>query len=564
MLREDGKVIPVEIIVAEIRDGGQQRKFMGLVRDISEWKRATLRQRKLLTELETSEKQTREQQSLFRSIFESAPEGLVLADMDGQILMANSAIEKIFGFEPDSLIGKCVGQLFVNFEDWSPIHAASVGSAASDNVVGPVAVACVRKEGETFPAEITKAPHIDATGRRLGVLSIIRDVTWERRREEELRRAQRLEALCQLTGGVAHDFNNLLTVISGNLQILEMKLQDDRLARYLSEIARAVEMGVRLNQRLMTFSCQRQLEPVPLDLNQHLRHMLELLHRSIGEHIEIETSFAEDLWPTRLDPSEIENAVLNLAVNARDAMPGGGKLIIETKNVQVDGDGGLQGQEDLPPGAYLRLSVSDTGAGMPPEVLARAFEPFFTTKAPGKGTGLGLSSIYGFVKQSGGHITLHSKVGLGTTINIYLPKVELDEEAEAQSQEGTTSAEGLGESILVVEDNPDVRRVTVERLKLLGYKVLEADYAAAALAIVKVDGPIDFVFSDVVMPGGISGFELAQKLRELHPSQKLLLTSGFTGEAAELRADEIPGLLILRKPYSHTALARAIRKALEA
>ena len=319
-------------------------------------------------------------------------------------------------------------------------------------------------DAETFSAEITKAPYVDTAGRHRGSLSIIRDVTWKRRREEELRLAQRLEALRQLTGGVAHDFNNLLTVISGNVQILEMKLRDESLAHYLVEIRRAVDMGVRLNQRLTTFARQRRLEAEPLDLNQHLTTMLDLLRRAIGEHIEIKTSFVENVWPTRLDPSEIENAVLNLAINARDAMPGGGELIIETQNVQVDGDGGLQGREELPPGPYLRLSVSDTGVGMPPEVLARAFEPSFTTKTPGKGSGLGLASLYGFVKQSGGHITLYSEVGDGTTVNMYFPKAEVDEEAETQSQEAMASSEGLRETVLVVEVNPDVRRATLERL----------------------------------------------------------------------------------------------------
>jgi len=561
--RSDGTQIPVELAVGEVMDGGP-RMFVGLVHDISERKRGALRQRELVAELEISEVRAREQQRLFRSIFESAPEGIVLTDMEGQILMANPAIGHIFGFEPHSLVGKSIGRLFANVDEWPAIHAAALGSAAPRNVVGPVAIRCVRQDGRTFPAEITKAPYTDASGRRLGSLSTIRDVTWERRREEELRRAQRLEALGQLTGGVAHDFNNLLTVIYGNLQILEMKLQDDRLSRYLVEIGRAVDMGVRLNQRLTTFARQRRLEPKPLDLNQHLTNMLQLLGRAIGEHIEIKTNFVEKVWPTRLDPSEIENAVLNLAINARDAMRGGGKLIIETQNVQLDGDGELQQREELPPGAYVRFSVSDTGVGMPPEVLARAFEPFFTTKAPGKGTGLGLASLYGFVKQSGGHITLCSEVGHGTTVNMYFPKADVDEEGETQSQqEAMASTEGLGETVLVVEDNPDVRCVTVELLKILGYKVLEADNAGAALAIVESGGPIDLVFSDVVMRGGMSGFELAQKLRELRPSQKFLLTSGFT-EVAKAGADAIPGLLTLRKPYSQQELSRSIRAALEA
>ena len=263
-------------------------------------------------------------------------------------------------------------------------------------------------------------------------------------------------------------------MISGNLQLLGLTLKDERLVRYLGEAERAAEMGARLNQRLMTFARQRRLAPVATNLNEHVVDMRELLQRTIGENITVTTALATGVWPVLVDPSEIESAVLNLAINARDAMPDGGKLLIETENVVID-QVGEQARQDLPPGSYVRLSVSDTGSGMPPEVLARAFEPFFTTKEPGKGTGLGLASVYGFVKQSGGHVTIYSEVGRGTSVNIYLPKLDAGEQATLASREASALIEGTGETILVVEDNPAVRRLTVERLKMLRYRVLEAD-----------------------------------------------------------------------------------------
>jgi signal transduction histidine kinase len=383
-----------------------------------------------------------------------------------------------------------------------------------------------------------------------------------RESEERLRQAQRLEALGQLTGGIAHDFNNLLTVISGNLQLLQLKLEDERLARYIGQAERAVEMGARLNQRLMTFARRRRLSPVATNLNQHMVDMQELLQRTIGENVVVATALATDVWPVLVDPSEIESAILNLAINARDAMPDGGKLLIKTENVVID-EAGEQARQELSPGSYVRLSVFDTGSGMRPEVLARAFEPFFTTKEPGRGTGLGLSSIYGFVKQSGGYVTIYSEVGRGTRVNIYLPKLDTSEQANSASHEAPALIEGAGETILVVEDNPDVRRLTVERLKMLRYRVIEADNAFSALAVLEAGQPVDLLFSDIVMPGGMSGFELARKIRELWPSPKILLTSGFPGEIARADQDAVHGFPMLRKPYSQVELGRSIQAVLK-
>jgi PAS domain S-box-containing protein len=560
-LRKDGTIFPVELSISEAARE-EPRLFVGVVRDITGRKRSEQRQAELIEELKKSEAEARQQQSLFRSIFEGAPEGIILTDMQRRVAMANPALTRMFGYEADELAGSPTSKLYAHAEDFEDIGPSGPPAAGGRAALQPRIIRCQRKNGDIFPGEIIKVPYCDGTGQPLGSLGIIRDVTWELRREEEFRQAQRLEALGQLTGGIAHDFNNLLTVISGNLQLLRLKLQDERLSRYLGEAERAAEMGARLNQRLMTFARQRRLAPVAASLDKHVADMRELLQRTIGENIVVTTKLAVGLWPVLVDPTEIESAILNLAINARDAMPEGGNLLIETENIVID-NAGEHTRQELPPGRYVRLSVSDTGSGMPPEVLARAFEPFFTTKEPGKGTGLGLSSLYGFVKQSGGHVTIYSEVGHGTSVNIYLPMLDTGEQTEPESQEAPELIAGAGETILVVEDNPDVRRLTVERLKMLSYRVLEADNAISALALLETGEPVDLVFSDIIMPGGMSGFDLARKIRETRPSQRILLTSGFAGEIARAGRDAVRELPMLRKPYSQIELARSIRTALK-
>ena len=375
--------------------------------------------------------------------------------------------------------------------------------------------------------------------------------------------SQRMEALGQLTGGIAHDSNNLLTVILGNLEMVEDELQDHPALRYLREAAEAAKMGARLNQRLLTFARRRRLESKVVNLNDHVLSMSELLRRTLGEGIDLTTLLAHDLWPARVDPSEIENAILNLAINARDAMPSGGSLRIETQNSVVDAR--LEhNSDDLAPGDYVKLSVSDTGVGMRPEVLSRVFEPFFTTKEQGKGTGLGLSMLYGFVKQSAGHVAISSEVGRGTTVDVYLPR-EIDASAGTAPQRSADviPLQGGTETILIVEDSPQVRSLTAARLKRLGYRVFEAENGPRALAMLEAGVRADIVFSDVVMPGGMTGFDVARTLWQRAPEQRILLTSGFAEDATPANDEVFAARKILRKPYSLPELARAIRDALD-
>ena len=372
--------------------------------------------------------------------------------------------------------------------------------------------------------------------------------------------AQRMEALGQLTGGIAHDSNNLLTVILGNLEMIEDELHDDPALKYLREAEDAAKMGARLNQRLLTFARRRKLEAKIISLNDHVLSMSELLRRTLGEGIDLTAVLAHDLWLTRVDSSEIENATLNLAINARDAMPEGGSLKIETQNSVVGPDD--PGDEPTP-GDYIKLSVTDTGVGMPPDVLQRVFEPFFTTKEHGKGTGLGLSMLYGFVKQSAGHVAISSEVGRGTTVDVYLPR-EAGSDTRASANPKTADAlQGGSETILVVEDNPQVRILTVARLKRLGYRVLEAENGPRALAILEAGGTADLVFSDVVMPGGMTGFDVARIVWQRSPGQRILLTSGFAEDAVPANDITFSARKLLRKPYSVSELAFAIREALD-
>ncbi|TBW34849.1 PAS domain S-box protein [Siculibacillus lacustris] len=392
----------------------------------------------------------------------------------------------------------------------------------------------------------------------------VRDVTERRTAEQALKQfesSRRLEALGRMTGGIAHDFNNLLTVISGNLQLLDMAPEKEAAARYVAEALRATETGAQLNNRLTTFARQRRLEPVTTDLNDRIGAMIDLLNRTVGSDIVVSAYLAPDLAKVRVDPSEIENAVLNLAFNARDAMPHGGRIVIETRNVVVD-ETPIRADQGAHAGPYVRLSVSDTGAGMSDEVKARAFEPFFTTKDFGQGTGLGLATLHGFVRQSGGFVTLYSEPGHGTTVHIHLPCADLDD-ATTATLRGGAPIRGDGETILVVEDNAGVGRVTRERLIALGYHVIEAVDGPSALTALAAGGTIDLIFSDIMMPGGLSGIDLARRIRKTAPHRRILLTTGFAEEIA--RGDHRAAALefrVLRKPYSLGDLSRSIAEAL--
>ncbi len=381
------------------------------------------------------------------------------------------------------------------------------------------------------------------------------------RAERALQRAQKMEALGALTGGVAHDFNNSLQVISANLQLLARMTENDAAMRRRVEGAlNGVERGAKLASQLLSFGRRQPLEPRVVNVGRFIRGLEEMLRRTLGESIEVETVISGGLWNTSVDPSQVENAVLNLAINARDAMEGQGKLTIEAGNAFLDADYCKQ-HDDVRPGQYVMIAVTDTGSGMPPEVMERAFEPFFSTKPEGKGTGLGLSMVYGFVKQSGGHVVVYSEVGEGTTVKLYLPRSMLAEDAAPLAWAGGP-VEGGTETVLVVEDDDDVRETTVATLTDLGYRVLRARNADSALTVIESGAAVDVLFTDVVMPGRLRSPELARMARQRLPGIAVLFTSGYTENSIVHggRLDE--GVELLSRPYTREALARRIRHVL--
>ena len=379
--------------------------------------------------------------------------------------------------------------------------------------------------------------------------------------EEKLRQSQKMEAVGHLTGGLAHDFNNLLLVIIGNLEDLvdsnNCGPADQELARQALE---AAQRGADLTRSLLAFARRQPLQPRRIAINDLMSGIAKLLGRALGERIAVSLDLAADLWPVVADPAQLEAALTNLATNARDAMPKGGRLTIATANRHLDEDYGSQ-HADVVPGDYAMIEVSDTGIGMPPQDIARIFDPFFTTKARGEGTGLGLSMVFGFMKQSGGHINVYSEPGAGTTFRLYLPR---DQSAAGhdESRDVEASAPGGGETVLVVEDNPALRQVVVRQLTKLGYRVRESENAAAAIALLESHEPVDLLFADVVMPGRLDGKDLARIVLERWPATKVLLTSGFPAKKLDRAPAVAPDIPLLTKPYRRDALARALREAL--
>ena len=378
---------------------------------------------------------------------------------------------------------------------------------------------------------------------------------------QQLQQSQRLEAIGQLTGGIAHDFNNLLTVVMGNAELLTEQHQDQPDLRLLSEmISHAAQRGAELTQRLLAFARKQALDPLPVDVNLLLSGLDALLRRTLGEHIEIELVHGAGLWPALVDQGQLENALLNLCLNARDAMPSGGRLTLETSNTLLDGDYATR-HDDVLPGQYVMLAVSDTGLGIKPEHLQRVFEPFFSTKEKGKGTGLGLSMVYGFIKQSAGHVGIYSEPGQGTTVKLYLPRWQ-GKGAPPVAPTVGAMAVGGNEFILLVEDDEAVSRYALAALQSFGYQVMVAGNGPAALALIEQHSNIDLLFTDVVMPGGMNGRALADAARRLRPALRVLYTSGYTENAIVHHGRLDAGAQLLSKPYRRNELGRAVRQAL--
>jgi len=498
---------------------------------------------------------------LLNAVVENLPDMILLKEPHGdgfRYILVNAAGERLLGRDRVEILGKTERDLFPAEEAAKVVEAnRAVVASGGPRIFTDRRLTTARGEVKTVE---TRMVPVAGNGSPAMLLAIIRDVTEARAREEHVRQLQRMDAVGRLTGGVAHDFNNLLAIIHGNSELIRGQLADgSEAAEMADDVVGAASRGAELVKRLLAFARMQHLEPETVDLNARLNNVVGLLQRALGEKVNLRVKTARALWPAIIDPTQVDDALVNLAINARDAMPEGGTLSIETQNVTLDEDYAA-GHLEVVPGDYAMLAVSDTGSGMPPDVIARAFEPFFTTKQEGQGTGLGLSQVFGWVKQSGGHIKIYSELDHGTTVKLYLPRAKR-RNAERRAEE--VAAPTGDETILVVEDNPNVRKTVMRQLHDLGYRPVEAENGARALELIDGGLRFDLLLTDVVMPGGITGYQLADQLRAARPDLKVLFTSGYT-ELAAAGAPAARNGPLLSKPYRKQDLGRMIRAALDA
>lgn len=569
--RKDGTEFPAEVSISKILSNGALT-YTAILRDVTVQVQVqnTLRDRNRRLHLALSAGQM----------------GMFEIDGAGRTVSRDESVQRLLELGPGPIDGS-LQDFFVRVhpDDRAEVQA-KIEKFLTERKDTAIEYRIVLQDGSMRWILAHAAFEENAPGRTERAVGVLRDITDRKQIEETLEarvvertaalreeierreqaqaalvRSQKLQAVGELAGGMAHDFNNLLTVITGNLELLGLRQLDDKARDLIRRANEAAQMGARLSGRLLAIGRRQRLQPINLELNEITRSMTDVLKRTLGDAIEIQIALSDDLWPALADVSEVENAILNLAINARDAMPHGGKLVITTTNKSLGADD-VVGEAGLQPGDYVMLSVSDTGVGIPPHLIARVFEPFFTTKEASRGTGLGLSTIYGFAKQSGGHLTIYSEPGKGTSVRLYLPRAT-DAASAARDARGSVIESAIeGETVLVVEDNADVREVTVKRLDTLGYRVVTAENGPAALKILASPQKVDLLFSDVMMPGGMSGFDLVRWVRANKPTIKTLLTSGFTGEVAKNGNGDLPDVEVLRKPYAIAELARAVREAL--
>jgi PAS domain S-box-containing protein len=487
---------------------------------------------------------------------------IFMLDPAGNVVNWNPGAERIKGYARDEIVGRNFAQFYTEQDRLAGVPQRALGSARQHGKC-ELEGWRVRKDGSLFWASVVINAIHDRDGSLVGFAKVTRDLTERRAAEERLRQAQKMEAVGQLTGGVAHDFNNLLMVISSNIEVLIRRLpprDGEDLRRLANAALRGSERAALLTQRLLAFSRRQPLRPEAVSVNALIGGMSELLRRTLGESIRIETVLAAGLWLTFIDANQLENALLNLAINARDAMPDGGSLTVEAANVFLDE--AYAADADVAPGQYVGVFVSDTGTGMNAETVAKAFDPFFTTKEVGQGTGLGLSQVYGFVKQSGGHAKIYSELGSGTTVKLYLPRCISGTEADAEPTIAVAPP-SRGEAILAVEDDADVRNATANMLREMGFTVIEASDGASGLRLLDAHPEIMLLFTDVGLPGGMNGRQLADAAQRRRPGLRVLFTSGYARNAIIHHGRLDAGVELIVKPFTYAALASRVRSVLD-
>jgi PAS domain S-box-containing protein len=541
-LHQDGRTVPLTW-TGVWSEAENQHFFIG--RDMTA--------QKLLELAERTAKET------LAAVIDASPVAIVCLGPDRRVLVWSRAAEQVFGYTA----GEAADHPYMLVP---PGHEAEFDAlfarAAAGETLRNVRVKRRRKDGSLADISFDAAAMFEA-GKMKAVAYALTDITERDKLEQQLRQSQKMDAIGQLTGGVAHDFNNVLAVITGTIDILAAGVEDKpELAAIAKLISEAADRGAELTRRLLAFARRQPLQPRKMDIRQAVTDAINLLRPTLGEQVEIEWRLQEDAWPALVDPEQLVTAALNLAINARDAMSGVGKLTIETSNAILD-EAYAGAHSEVAPGAYVMLAVSDTGPGIPAAIRDKVFDPFFTTKEVGKGTGLGLSMVYGFVKQSGGHVKLYSEEGHGTTFKIYLPRAggPVAETVELTAQ---VDLVGGAETILVVEDDAEVRASVTVQLESLGYKAITAPGAPEALAIIDGGAAFDLLFTDVIVPGPMNGRHLAEEAAKRRPHLKVLFTSGYTEDAIIHHGRLDPGVLLLPKPYRKSDLARMLRRALAA
>jgi PAS domain S-box-containing protein len=548
-VRKDGSCFWASVVIDPIKGpDGDLLGFAKVTRDF--------------TQRRAAEDELRASEERFRLLVQSVTDyAIYMLDREGRVSSWNAGAERFKGYPADEIMGEHFSRFYTDEDRAADIPRIALETAEREGRFEAEGWR-VRKDGSRFWASVIIDPIRNERKELIGFAKVTRDLTEKRAIEEQLRQSQKMEAVGQLTGGLAHDFNNLLAAISGSLELMQTRIAQGRIAdteRYVTTAQGAVQRAATLTHRLLAFSRRQALDPKPTNINRLLDGLEELLRRTVGPAIEVELVGASGLWPTLVDPNQLENAVLNLCINARDAMPEGGKLTIETANRWLDDRAARK--QDLPVGQYVSVCVTDTGTGMTPEVVARAFEPFYTTKPLGEGTGLGLSMIYGFARQSGGQVRIYSEIGQGTTMCIYLPRhaegSAVDDDALMPALHEPT---GDGEVILLIDDEPTLRMLVAEVLSEAGYKVIEAPDGPAGLRVLQSNARIDLLITDVGLPAGMNGRQVADAARVARPGLKVLFITGYAENAVVSGGRLDRGMSVMSKPFQIELLASRIQE----